>query len=244
MSDLPKEDTNRTKVTAQKITQTKRSKVLENCNVDESPEVYTDPVRDPYYYLKYKINLWLNGEGIAIEYTNKVDLDYYCQMWRWDMVTAISLSLGQSPVKITRFWHRFSEEFKQRYEERMVLLREAIEHRLIPYDMVQYKSYIFFNRIHAVVRPLHFAKWAKERNWELFFDIEESIRKYDTDMDFEGRCRELEQEVRLLKQEMTSKTKMDANPLGVRREESYQKLIAGLAMLKYPHLPSIPNFLN
>ncbi len=105
--------------------------------------------------------------------------------------------------------------------------------------MVWYKSYIFFNRIHPIVRPLHFVKWAKQRNWELFFDIEELIRKYDTDMDFETRCKELEKEIILLKQDASSKAKIDANPLGARREESYHKLIAALAILKYPHLPSI-----
>ncbi|MES2215297.1 MAG: hypothetical protein V4485_04705 [Pseudomonadota bacterium] len=157
MSNASKKDASATDVAAQEA-RTKHSKVLENCNEDMSPETYVDPIRDPYYYLKDKINLLLNGDGIAIEYTNKVDLDYYCQMWRWDAVTAISLSLGQSPWKITRLWHRFSREFRQEYEQRTVLLKEAIKYKHIPYDAEQYMSCKLFPRVRNVVRPLNFIK--------------------------------------------------------------------------------------
>lgn len=194
-----------------------------------------------YYFFANKLEFFLTGERSVREYTSKVDLDFYCQMPNWDIDTAVSLSLGQSPQKVKRYWRKFSSEFKQQYEQRKDLLNKAIYSHHIPYDYNQSLSFYLFVDSFYVIRPISFVKWAKQRNWELFLDMEDLVRKYalEDDLDLEGKYIELQREHLLLKKQLQIETKIDASPLGPRREESYQKLIAGLARLKFSNLESI-----
>ena len=224
----------------------RQSKVLKNCNDGGHSQRRIAFERELYYYLLDKLSILWRGDPKIIEYTSKVDLDHYCHMLRWDIDTAISVSMGQSPGKVKQYWYRFSPEFKQRYAQREALLTEAINYGRISHEVAKYKPYRFFSSIRPVIRPLGFVQWAKRQNWEFFFDIEELVIKHDQDngIDFEHRCKELEQENRFLKQKISGEIQIDENPLGVRREKSYQKFIAGLLKLRYNNSPDLINASN
>lgn len=220
--------------------QSNRTTIIENANDGKYPQESTSVAQECYYYLADKLRLLWYGDWEAIEYTGKVDLDYYCQMPRWDIGTAISLSLGQSPKKIKRYWHRFSPEFKQQYGQRKELLKQATKHNLIPYSFERHNN--IFDDKYYVVKPINFVKWAKLQNWELFFEMEESIRKYaieDEDVNLVEKCMELEFENKILKQKLNATPGIEEKPLNKRIESSYQMLIAGLIRLKFPSNESI-----
>lgn len=216
-------------------------KVIDNANDGEYPQELPSIAQEVYYYILNQAALLWYGDRKAIEYTGKVDLDYYCQMLRWDIETAISLSLGQSPRKVKKYWPKFHAEFQQQWEQRRVLLNQAISYRIIQHESAKTRTWIIFSTTKDVVKPYNFLKWAKNQKWELFFGMEEMVKKYTLqgDIDFEERCIELEKEIRQLKYRMNSNNNFESNPLGIRREESYQKLIAGLARLKFSNLESI-----
>lgn len=199
-----------------------------------------------FYFVVHKVRLLLFCDGEAIEYKDRVDIDRWCRRLLWDENACISLSVGQNPKKVKGLWHRFSAGFKQEYIERMVVLRQAMELGVIPSQLTRTTVIFPFSLltplgVKVAIKPLHFVIWAKQQGWELFVDLERLVRKYaDTaGMDFEAKCMELEIENSILKQREIANASDDANPLGARREESYQKLIAGLARIGRPNLEAI-----
>lgn len=170
------------------------NRVLRNCNDGKYPSEFASLADEISSYIAHQLKLLWSGDGETIEFTSKVDLDHYCKLHHWDVDTAIALSLGQTAKKVRRYWHRFSTEFKHQHQCRKEALEQAILHNFIASD-AQYQG-TFFMKVRPVIKPLNFIKWAKQLNWELFFDMENLVRKYHIDdaIDWSMRCKELETE--------------------------------------------------
>jgi hypothetical protein len=217
------------------------NKIITNANDGNYPLMeYTSLERKFSSLIVYYLNIFVFGNSDVIQHTGKVDLDFYCKMHRWTVKIAVALSMGQSPGRIEKYRYAYSREFRAEYKKRVHRLTQSIKHNFIPYEQ---ERHWYFPYSYPSIKPIHFLKWAKKEDWELYFDMDESIKKHhvDEDIDFRIRCKELELENRELREQVNvgARENKDDGYINPKRHSSYKKLIAGLLRLAFPNVNEI-----
>lgn len=172
----------------------------------------------------------LKYSELMLQHSEVRDIYFYCKLPRWGVEEAVALSLGKDPNRIYNLHIKYYSinspiPFIQNHNKRLMLLKEAIKH----------------GELEELFSPMEFVIWARKKDIELPDELIKLATKYasDTTPDWEARYKELELENRILKQEKMERDVAKNECLDKRIESSYQKLIAGLARLKFPSDDSI-----